>query len=358
MLSNRFFNATGRVKRTVVFLCFAILLCLGGGFPIWLDRMQQCPSGISTDSQAHDIVTANIDYEHLWDYQTTFIRSGALDLIDDLVVFANGDCHQVVALNLATGKTAWTSTQIESARITADVIHGQIYVELGNDVLVALDKNGNQIWKNTSLQGQRGGIIPYILSNGSLVAFAQVQFVSVNPSTGEFGDVIPVPDHSFVIGDEYFWGVRNGQLIASDFQFANIVWHSEYQGLTQCCLKQVVVTSEHIVLLFAGKVIVLDRETGALNWETSEDQIVTNFVLIDGQVVFLNIDATLFFMAESSGETLASVKFKPPAPNARDIVNGIGRSMLVAADDIIVIYFGDTDMLSAYHFHIEDFSSG
>jgi outer membrane protein assembly factor BamB len=343
------------VRRRLKILMFfwAIVTCLIVSYPMLLKQIQ-CSSGISADSHGRDIVKANIDYEHLWDYKTSLLN--AVDLIDDLVIFSDSACYKVVTVNIETGDTTW-SVSYRANSISAASTRNHVYVEtLDTKELVALDENGKQIWKNTAMKGQHGGIKPYALSNGSLVASIPHELVIVDPSTGEFGNVIPLPDYSFIIGGEYFWRVGNGQLIARDAQSANIVWRSEYQGMTQCCLKQVTVTSEHIALLFAGKVITLDRKTGALIWETAEDQIVSNFVVMDGKVVFLNIDATLFFLNESTGETLATVQFIPPTANARDMRNNdgvIGNSKLVAADDVLVIYFGDTDMLSAYRFDLE-----
>ncbi len=342
----------------VGFISILIPCSVFGLFPSLLVQIQ-CSSDVNKSSEARKVLEASVNYEHLWDFETSFIAKGAVKSIDNLVVFSDGDCRRVVALNIESGDNAWTYSYGFPKRISADSTRGYIYVYiLGNNELVALNKAGEQVWKNETLRGKRGGIIPYTLSEGNLVAYIPSRrFVQVNPDTGEFGENISLPDTFFVIGGEHFWQVYNGQLIARDSQFVNSPWRSEYQGLTQCCLEQVEVLPDLILLRFVSEIIALDRERGQLLWRFSEDDVVSNFAVVDNRVFFLDVNAKLSVLETSSGQVLETIQFAPPNEKARNISNSghvIGSSKLVATDDIVAVYFGDTHILSAYRINFED----
>ena len=134
------------VRRRLKILMFfwAVVTCLIVSYPMLL-RHIQCSSGIRDDSQGRDIVKANIDYEHLWDYKTSLLN--AVDLIDDLVIFSDSACYKVVTVNSETGDTAWSVPHRANSISAASTRH-HVYVEiLDTKELVALDENGKQIWK-------------------------------------------------------------------------------------------------------------------------------------------------------------------------------------------------------------------
>jgi len=234
------------------------------------------------------------------------------------------------------------------------------YVELlSNKGLVALNQDGLQIWQNSTLRGQRGIFTPYMMSNGDLIASITSRgFVKINPETGDIGEDISLPDNSYVVSGDGFWRMSNNRLIAQYLQPMAQVWQSEYQGFIGCCLEQVEITSDHILLNFSSNIIALDRESGTLAWQVSNKQVVSNFVVQNDKVIFLDVNATLYVVGESSGDIFATIQFAPPLANARDIANStnmIGSSLLVGIDDMVAIYFGDTNIISVYRVDMNRF---
>jgi outer membrane protein assembly factor BamB len=340
----------------VSLLMLAVIII--GAFP---DIMLQtrCASGADTTSKGRDIIESNIKYVHLWDYQTTFIYSDSFNTSSDVILFAEGDCYRIVALDIETGDTKWIYSSYDSPNsIAVDVNRGNIYAELRTRELVALNEDGVKIWRNNILRGQRGGFTPYMMSTGDLIASISLRgFVKINSETGDIGEGISLPDNSYLVSGDRFWRMNNNQLIAHYLHPTAEVWRSEYQGFTACCLEQVEITSDHILLNFSSNVIALDKETGTLVWQTSTEQVVSNFVVQNDKVIFLDVDATLHIVEESSGNTFATIQFAPPFANARDIANSgnvIGSSLLVSIEDMVAIYFGDTNMISVYRLEINN----
>lgn len=340
------------MKWVALILCLlfaSILFVLGA-----VITQTRCVVGIDADSSGRSIIESNINYEHLWDYRTTFVYSDSLNKSSDFMFFSEGDCYRVVALDMETGNIKWTYSSYHLPRyIAVDINRGNIYVELlQTKELVALNADGIEIWRNNILRGQRGGFRPYMMSNGNLIASISSRgFVKINSETGDIGEDISLSDNSYLVTGDRFWYMNNNQIIAHYLQPTTQVWRSEYQGFIGCCLEQVEITSDHILLNFSSNIIALDRETGTLDWQTSNEQIVSNFVVQRDKVIFLDVNANLHIVEESSGNTFATIQFAPPVQKARDIANStnmIGSSLLVSVDDMVAIYFGDTNIISVY----------
>lgn len=303
---------------------------------------------------SRDIVNSSFDIEPIWNFEVSWIPDSSFIRQKDNMIFADVDCDQIVAINILNGETEWSYDVIRPQRITLDANRKRLYVfglNPSKRLLLALDEDGQLIWSNDSL-ASRENITQYVLPNGDVYAFvSSLGFVKIDPDTGKYGQPIPLPDlrpNLFYISHGSFWRITNNQLEASNVETANIEWLSDYNELSQWPLKQVEVVSDKVLLNAGSDLIVLSQDTGEFIWSYDNTPIISNLVISNNLVVFMDVDAQVHLLNIETGDSFGTIQFSLPTEEARDIENGIGNSLITMFDEYLVTYFADTNIVSTY----------
>ncbi|MEQ8677271.1 MAG: PQQ-binding-like beta-propeller repeat protein [Aggregatilineales bacterium] len=355
-----------RLFRLVVGLSFVIPMIVSLA-PSVITRLFGAHCGnalVDQDTPSRNVVSATTEYQHLWDYDTDFIPQNGLKTLDQQVIFSDGDCDRVVALDLETGDEFWSAHISRPRQIAVDNSQNISYIfGSQNEQLIAINNAGTKLWTNNTLRGQRVGISPYTFSDGRLFAYSySLGFVPVDPDTGAFGSAIELPDvggQFSYIGDDYLWLITsNNSLQAREIETPfEVEWTSPYTGFSECCLDQVESSSSVILAYFHSSLFALDRENGGLLWTFQDSDIVSNIAISNERVAFLDENAQLHLLDLMTGNSLARIQFTLPdieARNNSDSGGVIGGSQIEYQDDVVAIYFGDTDYLSAYQIMLDN----
>jgi hypothetical protein len=308
------------------------------------------------DAIHRPIISNPLNLTNQWS-RNVVLASNGLVAVENQIVFADEECNELLAFGLLSGENLWTMNY-PTRDLIADTQRSLIYT-FGSYVtrkeLMAINFSGEQMWLNTSQNGQRGAITTYVNPDGDVLAYVSaLGLVQVNVETGSFnllGDVPQLIPELFYSSDGFFWRVTNGSLEAWSMIEPELLWVSEYNGLTRCCLEQVYANSEIIVLHIHSGLIVLNRFNGAFLWQYDTSELVSNFSIDGDKIYALNVDARLVQFDISTGEVLGFTEFEPPVSEARDITDSgysIGSSEISATDNFITIFFGDTDVMSVY----------
>jgi outer membrane protein assembly factor BamB len=305
------------------------------------------------DAMPRTVIVNGLNLINHWNRYVVLASSGLVS-VENLLIFADEACNQLVALDLPSNQYFWT-LDYPARNLVVDSERSLIYSFGTGKELMAVNFSGEQIWLNTSQNGQRGAITTYVNPNGDVLAYVSaLGLVQVNVETGSFhllGDVPQLIPELFYSSDGFFWRVKNGTLEAWSMIESELLWVSEYNGLTRCCFEQVYADSEIIVLHAHSELMVLNRTDGAFLWQYDTSELVSNFAIDGDKVYALDIDARLLQFDISTGEILGFTEFEPPMSATRDITESgysIGSSAIAANDGFITIFFGDTDVMSVY----------
>lgn len=309
---------------------------------------------ISENSESRPIIEMNnFEVLNTANYDVGIRQDSLLQVGDTLYTSAN--LNKLYSINMASGEL-----QFEGDYTVIQLLHNQtldlLYVVTSSKRLVALNTNDSVVWENNSQHGQRGGITVYVDENGNDYAnVSPIGVVQIDPQTGEFSQNYPIPELTpalYYANFGYFWRITNSRLEAREISNASeVAWISEYDGLTACCLEQVWIDDEYVILHFSSSLWVLSREAGDLLWLYDTSDIVSNFGVVNGQIFALDINANLLIFDISDGEVIGFIEFETPVGNAldtRDNSGVIGSSMITVDENYLSIYFGDTNSLSIF----------
>lgn len=181
----------------------------------------------------------------------------------------------------------------------------------------------------------------------------------VNAQTGELQQQIALP-----AGTTYFFGeialLQTANSITAVYMKNNVdLW--SYAGLSGSWG-----ISPHIednLLLIQNRypsdvpsVIAIDWTTGKKLWQLDDQQIVSNIVVAQDILFALDSSARLLLIDANNGHHLDEIKFSLPSSQVtNDALYGegfIGGSQILVKEDVVGIYFQDTDIFSIYRFRL------
>lgn len=107
-----------------------------------------------------------------------------------------------------------------------------------------------------------------------------------------------------------------------------------------------------IFVLAHNPVIAYDQKTDSIVWQTDIIGSVSNIVVSDGIIYFLDHDAIFHAIDAESGEPLGYVQFEPSNPSKAEPFGDYGatRYTVAADEDNVVLYFSETEQLFFFHF--------
>lgn len=282
------------------------------------------------------------------------IAQDGLLQIDNILYMSILNCDALDAINLESQEYV-LELDYPAIQIAFDANSKLLYAVGGYKSLIAINNN-QVVWENNTQNGQRGRITVYVNEEGNNYAnVSSLGVVSVDPQTGYFGEPLPIPRLSpqlYYTRSGYFWRITNSSLEAREITNAETVaWTSNYNRLSECCLDQVWVSEEYIIIRFSSDLWMLSREEGNLLWRYDTSQVVSNFEVVGDEIFVLDINAHLLKLDKLTGNVVGQLEFQTPSSEARDIrVSGetIGSSVIAVNTSYISIFFGDTDTLSVF----------
>lgn len=221
------------------------------------------------------------------------------------------------ALNADNGQTKWVFP-IRTEGLGAPVVHeGVVYFLTANNIAYALDaSSGEQRWLHSRRDTQpltiRGASRPVVYQNNLIVGFSDGSVLALNMERGtvvwerqlsfsqRFRDVDsgPVLDGEFIYVATY-----DDRLFKLNASSGEVVWSYHEGGFTDPLVYEnnVYYTSS------TGKIISLEKETGALVWEKDlKTGVASSPVYFRGLLLFGEWDGQLRAVNALNGESVSS----------------------------------------------------
>lgn len=261
-------------------------------------------------------------------------------------------CNEAISLNVQNGEMLWSAVIAQPQTIALDEARNRIYVSNGGGLAAFDIIKGNQIWFNRSLSFAKVGILMELLDDGQLFIYPSPgdQDFRVNTVNGEYETIAKPPDIQSIISDGFFWKINENALERISQNEPQEIWESLYREFTDCCLSQVELVDDFVLVLFDQKIFALDRQDGSLKWTFDEERIASNFAANGAKVYIVDRNAKLYVLDLNSGEIIETTQFAFPSKTAQTFGNyaSIYGTQLFFTDDILGIYFNDLKILSAY----------
>ena len=300
------------------------------------------------------IVASNISIQHLWTQCAgIFAHASGILIHNDAVIFGDFYRDTLSALDVQTGKQHWQMSLEAHFPLQLDQERQRIYTHTMYPMLreiYAIDANsGEVVWFNNSYKNSGSIINPILLTHDKLIAMGMSEVRQINIDTGEIGAAINLYAYQVFRGG-YAWLIRDGYLTAIDAITGNTYWQAVEVSPTSCCLRAVQTNDGVVIAIFDSSFTVYDQLSHEIRWKNSDNKRVYYPTLTEATVYTLDIHGSLRALDIFDGTEIGYVNFEPPAPGHEGhSSDGIGSSQLVADDNHLAIFFGDTDMLSVYH---------
>ena len=279
-----------------------------------LSDSDKCKLHISDESR--EILESDIQLESLWSISGIPIENfESKDLMVSMsgsVIVASTGCDTVISFDGASGELNWKHLPInpedkfkygdlhQPRNITLDISRQAIYVSATNEIKAISVDDGSMIWSNVSDNFERNAHSVVIDEEGQLTVSAKGSWY-INPDTGELSDypINSVPD---------------------DIQH----------------------TIDSIAMTIVD--------------EIDDYYPISNIVSTNELVFVLDELARLHVIDKDSSVETHTIRFAMPEKTELLYEPGaIGGSWIAFDNNVIVIYFQDTDVLSAYQIVDTDF---
>ncbi|MEO8609082.1 MAG: PQQ-binding-like beta-propeller repeat protein [Chloroflexota bacterium] len=333
----------GLLATTIVGL--PLLLLSNLGCSLHIERNRRIPL-----SAGRTILDSTSNIQNLWNISMLIPLDG-IRAFNQNVYALDSACNEAVSLNVRNGELLWSAVIPQPDTMELDEARNRIYVS--GLPLTALDSiKGDQIWFNTSLSFAKVGILMRLLDDGQLFVYASPdgRNFRVNSVNGEYETASKPPDIQAFIADGYFWKISQNALERTSQNEPPEIWKSLYRKFTDCCLSQVKLVDDFVLVLFDQKIFALDRQDGHLKWRFDEAVTASNFAANDTKVYVVDQNAKLYALDLGSGKVIETTQFAFPSKTAqsRGIYNSIFGTQLFFTDNILGVYFNDLKILSAY----------
>ncbi|MEO1198832.1 MAG: PQQ-binding-like beta-propeller repeat protein [Pseudomonadota bacterium] len=198
-------------------------------------------------------------------------------------VFVNTPFGQMVALDLASGRTLWAADLPEPPRGAPTAAGGQVYVVSANNAIYALDQaSGDVLWSFDGIP-ERAGLLanasPAVSGSRVVVPFTSGEILAFETDTGTpvwgeqlagqsrftavsgFSDVAARP----VISDGVVYAIGvSGRFVATQLESGERLWNTNLSSAHTPAISG----DSLFVVTLTGDVVAVDRTTGTPRWET------------------------------------------------------------------------------------------
>lgn len=352
----------------IVFGLYVGLAFLGAAFNALTGRSSsQDYDCIQETTSPRAVIDSSIDVQNLWSMKIRMLNfripETAMVINNDLLILADSACKQVVAFDLLKGEKVW-DRDIVGYSITNDPIRdNRIYVTeiSGSDrQLWALRAStGQTIWINNHLKNQRTGLSISIEPNGDIYFYAgatnwSYNIYSLDAATGDIETELEMPERAMLYSEGRFWrefGTGIASFDAGNFQ---MLWDWNTNVTLGAVMIRPNFVENYLLVQKGGEVsrlYVLDKSDGELLWDLGETVLVSNVVESEGVVYALTHTARLLILNLATGELIHEIQFTIPEVTDYEehLLTGpglIGSSWLAVSENIVAVYFQDTETLS------------
>ena len=297
----------------------------------------------------------SISFTQIWEYEGVVISTisktdrehpeifmftddNGLILIKRSLLGSNSSLQK---LNLLTGETEWQEKLNESPSAAARNSK-YIYVstvppearrsELGGAVEITAyySSTGQIAWRRKYVGEGITGVSQMVADEfivSMIGGFGHGEYdnsLSINAINGDEVSYQPIADNNFI-------NMPSGQAVHY-FQLEEL---SNSLLLIQPALK---------------KIYAYDPSINSTLWDLEIPNIVSNIAIENNTIFFLTDDAALWSVNGKTGDPLATLTFESKN-SVISLSNGYPfRHYIIASDDIVVVYLGDSHQLFAFHF--------
>jgi outer membrane protein assembly factor BamB len=308
---------------------------------------------------ARKVINSDFDVRELWSLDAkvpNFSSYSPLAISDNILIVAQR-CDEVTGINLDKGDIVWYSeTVVTASDLALDTRNNQIYISAQEQVRAINISTGQTNWVNQSQILKKNSPPVRVLPSGKVIAYARYAGIRyLNPSNGVLTDAISLPKGTFLLDDGVAFAVADkGAIQAFDLNLNKVIWKSGNILDSTLSLENMRPdTQENLLILretsFLSHVIFVDKNTGEKLWDTSTNRIVSNVYIYNDHAYMLTDNAELLVLNSQTGAQVGTIEFAAAIPaELLYSEKGIGGSWVAAVDDMIFVYFQDTDVLSAY----------
>ena len=310
---------------------------------------------------ARPVENSSLSVETQWSREAGIwdAYNGATSIVvtDQLVIVTDDACHEIVAFDRLTGETKWRDTGGGNmAGVAYDDRLKRIYLTRPNHPQIVAYRitDGKQLWANKSIRGrpidlivqEPVGVDSIILNAGRL------GYIPVNQRDGRFGEPFDIDSDAIAFNREIFVSNdRSGTISVTDAETKEVLWEFSFATLG-CCdnrNKHVIFTRQQIIMKIYDSLYVFDKDSGDVEWQIESPPIASNAV-VDGELVYiLDFSANLRLLSLDDGTEVGHIQFEAPQ-NERDLIG----SVVAAHDDVVAVYFQDTETLSILEIDMDD----
>lgn len=276
----------------------------------------------------------------------------------DVLLASQYYCNQLNAFDLVSGEKRWTRQINSNALLISETDNRIAYttvIDGAKREIHALDvQSGNAIWVNNRYNNARIGIDLQIGDENQLIAYfgtrdREDHIQVLDTITGEPQAIIPNSASTVLYSQGILVEYIGNEVHAINQSSGETVW--------SWIAPQTVNYNQYFHPVLVGDLLimrqpttenalyVLDWNTGEFLWGLQDVNVTSNIAINNGKVYFLVDTRTLAVHDLATGEALNQVQFVVQ-PNSE---NTSGSSNWVAvSDELIAIYFADSQTLSVY----------
>lgn len=346
-----------RKRLYIGFFVFALVCGLYVGYIIYGSISSPAPKIVPSRQITHN----SSDLGEIWRTSDVWLplTGPNLETGDSTVVIANHDPNASLhyflqALSTESGHQLWEVDLPQ--RIGIDSLlakDAQLFVGLDGEIQAYGLINGQLLWQTPGKPVQRTS---YELAwlNGNLVNYSTVlnedySLMSVySPSTGKLLQQEKISEIPLLTttNTEYRGGC--GRLLAYDIASQELKWQTSLSGCPQH--RPAVIDSSLLVATYPdyGSIAglhLIDAINGRLMWYALEDDVVSNFAIINGVVYVIRRNGSMVGIDLNTGQEVGTIQFNAnqnqtdPSQNAYWLASN-GHQLLA--------YFGDSRELIAF----------
>ena len=234
---------------------------------------------------AQRVVALNPDGTEKWTFDTDGSVSSTPTVVDGKVVFGEEDIPgELYCVNAETGIEEWSFTTGHWIKYSPVIVNGLVYVEsFDNNLYCLYLENGTEKWSYPDAYGDCS------VANGYVYTFSEIggNFLVLNANTGVLESSIYIDEWALataapvIDGDYAYFGVSgftmDFKIYCIDLIAENIEWS---YSITDQATSGCAVDSTKVYIAYQGgswpdyygKLVCLDKTTGAFQWDFSTNE--------------------------------------------------------------------------------------
>lgn len=343
----------GKMLR-LIFITVAVVYGLFFGIALYRSFLSNDFVPISS----RQITQNSLHLQEIWRKNGIHLSRTGLTATDAVVVVANYNRnarqYRLQGLDVATGDTLWEVLLPRRVRVDSLIASDdRLYVAITWEIQAYQLSDGQLLWQTPGEPPERSSYrlswLDENLVNYSSVVRENYRLMSVyNPNTGSLiqQKQIPINPMPLLTTTKIEYKGEWGKLFAFDRDSGQQIWQTPLSGNPQHWpvlieSKLLIATSDNqgsIAGLHA-----IDTTNGLLQWYALEDDLVSNFAIIDQTVYAIRRNGGIVGLAIDTGQEVGTIEFytdqTDPNRNAY---------LLSASDHKLFVYYGDSRELIAF----------